>query len=116
MTTRAMTAVPGRYRIALLFVTVFALAGFVRCGLIPPSDRVIKEAVIGAYAADLGPNAKAEIDSFVEIVERGPYNQQGQYWPVKIRMYGPKGEIWDCHVSKDDYGKWIVQGSPETPW
>jgi|GEM_PF-2044988 hypothetical protein len=56
----------------------------------------------------------------IEIKERGTFNKDGKYWPVKIRVVGSAelndpfnqgkvsrfDQVAEFRFSKDDYGKW----------
>lgn len=79
----------------------------------------------------LGPTYLGEIES-VRVEERGRYNAEGHYWPVRVRIKGaakvdprtalllapmtdprkvpssPVEFVEEAHVAKDDFGKWQV--------
>jgi hypothetical protein len=110
-TAETTQAVPMNYRIALLLVGFIALVGAALCGPAAPSDRVVMQLVREQFQE--GPSF---VISKVEILERGAYNRQGKYWPVRARVVGQMYTLFgwkqqldgDYHVYKDDYGKWAA--------
>jgi hypothetical protein len=98
-----------------------------------PSDEQVLAAVRNAPPAPptVGPTYLAAIDS-VQIEERGRYNSEGAYWPVRVRVKGsakisvtnvfqlgllgdrvketaqPVGFAEEARFAKDDFGHWRV--------
>lgn len=54
-----------------------------------PSDAEVVAAVRASPPAPptLGPTFLAQVDA-VEVRERGPFNREGRYWPVRVRVKG----------------------------
>lgn len=98
-----------------------------------PSDQEVAAAVEKAPPAPptAGPTYLAEITS-VQVEERGPYNSDGKYWPVRVRVKGgvkikvtnafqlgllsgdakrtsePVEFVEEARFTKDDFGAWRV--------
>ncbi len=98
-----------------------------------PSDQEVAAAVEKSPPAPptAGPTYLAEFTS-VQVEQRGPYNSDGKYWPVRVRLKGgvkikltnafQLGLLGDrakenaesvdfveeARLSKDDFGKWRV--------
>ena len=96
-----------------------------------PSDQQVAAAVEKSPPAPptAGPTYLSELTS-VQIEERGPYNSDGKYWPVRVRVKGgakikltnpfqlgllgdrtkEKAEsvefVEDARFTKDDFGNW----------
>jgi len=122
-----------RSRFAAVVVAFAFAAG---CGLLgpaSPSDADVKAAVQKAPPAPptAGPTSLSELTA-VSIEERGQYNADGKYWPVRVRVKGalkvpltglqqlaladaaakqklePLEFIEEARFSTDDFGKWRV--------
>jgi len=98
-----------------------------------PSDKEVVAAVEKAPPAPrtAGPTYLSEVTS-VSIEERGRYNGDGKYWPVRVRVKGsvkakltgllllaladaaakekpqPVDFVEEARLAKDDFGKWRV--------
>lgn len=107
-----------------------------------PSDEQVLAAVRSAPPAPptVGPTYLADIES-VQVEERGGYNVDRAYWPVRVRVKGsakitvtnvfqlgllgdrakekaqPVEFVEEAHIAKDDFGHWRVtyQYSEEGP-
>lgn len=105
------------------------------CRLLPsgPSDQEVVAAVGKSPPAPptAGPTYLAELMS-VQVEQRGPYNSDGKYWPVRVRVKGgvkvkltnvlqlglrgdvtrelpkPVDFVEEARLTKDDFGKWRV--------
>jgi len=120
----------------IIAVTVaLMLPGTAGCRLLQsgPSDQEVTAAVEKSPPSPptAGPTYLAELTS-VRIEERGPYNSDGKYWPVHVRVKGDVkirltnafqlGVIGDranekpeplefaeeARLMKDDFGSWRV--------
>jgi hypothetical protein len=115
---------------AALTLTCAAACRLLQSG---PSDQEVVAAVQKAPPAPptLGPTYLAQIES-VQVQERGPYNDDGKYWPVRVRVKGgvkirvtnafqlglvgevakeppkPMDFVEGARFTKDDFGKWHV--------
>jgi len=98
-----------------------------------PSDQDVTAAVTKSppAAPTAGPTYVAEITS-VHVEDRGPYNPDGKYWPVHVRVKGgvkvkltsvfqlgllsgdankvsePIEFVEEARFTRDDFGKWRV--------
>ena len=98
-----------------------------------PSDGEIVDAIKGAPPAPntVGPTYLAEVES-IRVEERGQYNAENAYWPVRVRVKGrakvkitnlfqlgllgdrakekdePVDFVEEARLAKDDYGRWRV--------
>lgn len=98
-----------------------------------PSDLEVAAAVEKSPPSPptAGPTYLAQVES-VQIEERGPYNADGKYWPVRVRVKGgakikltnvfqlgllgdptkqkpePMDFVEEARFTKDDFGKWRV--------
>jgi hypothetical protein len=98
-----------------------------------PSDQEVVAAVqkVPPAPPTVGPTYMAEIES-VQVQERGPYNVDGKYWPVRVRVKGaakirvtnvfqlglqgdpskqktePLEFVEEARFTKDDFGGWRV--------
>ena len=96
-----------------------------------PTDQEVVAAVTKSPPSPptIGPTYLAEIES-IEVHERGRYNADGKYWPVRVRVKGgakikvtnvlqlglvgdpekqpskPVDFVEDARFTKDDFGKW----------
>lgn len=95
-----------------------------------PSDEEIRAAVRKSPPSPptLGPMVLTEVAS-VEIQQRGRYNSEGRYWPIRVRVSGrmsvkptnlfqlglvaarkaspePVDFVEETRFTKDDYGNW----------
>lgn len=50
-----------------------------------------------------------------EIVRVGPYNKEGKFYPVQVKVSDLMSDrkihedVWDCRFQKNDYGDWEVK-------
>jgi hypothetical protein len=116
-------------------VGVLVFTSAAGCGLLQsgPSDKEVTAAVEKTPPSPptVGPTALAEVTS-VKVEERGRYNGDGKYWPVRVRVKGsakaklnpflmlaladaakkekpqPVEFVEEARLSKDDFGKWRV--------
>jgi hypothetical protein len=123
------------WRIGLVMTTGLMLPCASGCRLLErgPTDEEVREAVRESPPSPptLGPTYLSEVTS-VEIQDRGRYNDDGHYWPVRVHVKGnarikitspfqlglvsdPKkapSEAVDfvekAKFIKDDFGKWRV--------
>lgn len=98
-----------------------------------PSDQDVTAAVEKAPPAPptAGPTYLAELTS-VQVEERGPYNSDGKYWPMRVRVKGgvkikltnayqlgllspdskrpsePVDFVEEARFTRDNFGKWKV--------
>jgi hypothetical protein len=98
-----------------------------------PSDQEVVAAVKKSPPSPptAGPTYLAQVES-VQVQERGSYNSEGKYWPVRIRVkggvkikltsvfqLGPVGDrakeqvqplefVEEARFAKDDFGGWRV--------
>jgi len=91
-----------------------------------PSDGIVKAAIRAllkrqvpvSWAGSLMGGSNADIQD-MQIVRRGPFNQRGGYWPVKVRVVGTCDaelmmrkerhafdRVGDFKLIQDDYGDW----------
>lgn len=101
-----------------------------------PSDQEVAAAVEKSPPAPptAGPTYLAELAS-IQVEQRGPYNSDGKYWPVRVRVKGgvkikltnafqlglladrakEKAEsvefVEEARFTKDDFGNWKVSYS-----
>jgi len=99
-----------------------------------PSDQEVIAAVEQRPPAPptLGPTYLSEVTS-VQVEQRGPYNSDGKYWPVRVRVKGrakirltnafqfglvdgdakkpaePIEFVEDARLTKDDFGQWRTE-------
>jgi hypothetical protein len=113
----------------------WALAFAVGCSLLErgPSDEEVVAAVRATppLPPTLGPTYLASVES-VRVEERGRRNDEGHYWPVRVRIKGaaqvdahtatllapladlrksppsPVEFVEEARLAKDDFGKWQV--------
>lgn len=98
-----------------------------------PSDQEVTAAVKKSPPSPptAGPTYVAQIES-VQVQERGPYDADGKYWPVRVRVKGglkikatnvfqlgllgdpakqkpePVEFVEEARFTKDDFGNWRV--------
>jgi hypothetical protein len=115
---------------ALMTLTYAAGCRLLQSG---PSDQEVVAAVqkVPPAPPTVGPTYMAEIES-VQVQERGPYNVDGKYWPVRVRVKGgakikltnvfqlgvqgdpskqkaePLEFVEEARFTKDDFGQWRV--------
>ncbi len=108
-----------------------------------PTDQEIAAAVLKSPPAPptAGPTYVAEVTS-VRVEGRGPYNSDGKYWPVRVRVKGgvkvkltslfqlgllgdhekdpptPMDFVEEARFTKDDFGGWRVSYNydPSPAW
>jgi hypothetical protein len=114
-----------RYITITVAIVFFALT-FSACSS-GPSDKIAKDAVTeclsnGGLPLSWGGSLMgARLDSIetIEIVEKGNYNKEGKYLPMRIRVKGVSmanmifskerhefDAVGEFFLYKDDYGKW----------
>jgi hypothetical protein len=98
-----------------------------------PSEQDVVAAVKGSPPSPptAGPTYLAQVES-VQVQERGPYNADGKYWPVRVRVKGgarikltgilqlgvlgdraketvkPVEFVEEARFTNDDFGNWRV--------
>lgn len=116
-------------------VAAFTLTWAEGCRLLQPgpSDQEVAAAVEKSPPAPptAGPTYLAELTS-VQVEQRGPYNSDGKYWPVRVRVKGwvkvkltnafqlgllggdakkpsePVEFVEEARFTNDDFGNWRV--------
>src|SRR4051812_21896161 len=123
----------------LLGVTIFLTLLQISCSQGPSDDAMKKaitdslvekipnswlvgtkvEGVIGAIVSTAVQATNVQLD-LIEVQQRGSYNEEGKYWPVKVRVKGSFqreiignkvdktqfDQVGDFKFTKDDYGNW----------
>jgi hypothetical protein len=130
--------VPTRQCPRSMIAGVLLLASALGCRLLEsgPNDEQVIAAVRKSLPSPptLGPTYLAEVVS-VQVEERGRYNPDGRYWPVRVRIKGatrlkvtnvfqlalsgdprkqpatPADFVEEARLTKDDFGGWRVSYS-----
>lgn len=113
-----------------VLLTALSLLCFAACSLnSKPSQSEIKQAVETelsttfpvSWTGTIGGGENAKVNS-VEVTEWGTFNDQGKYWPAKVRVVGSAAivnpfapgkridfdKVAEFTFRKDDYGKWAA--------